>query len=421
MLYEHHLQQYWLHNAISLEGLTTISGLPLRIIHPGLHNLDQGPDFTNARIKIGDVEWVGKIEVHIYASDWFKHFHNVDSHYQSIILHVVWKNDLPEFDVSPVVELSRFLDEGFLLNKPDANQVSVLHCSGEEVIHIDVSKYEELFGLGLKRVSRQKERVLEYVSKNKNDFSAALWHLVFRAFGRSTNADFFEALFNSIPIHYLRLYGFETRKIEALLFGQAGLLHDKFEDDYPIQLNKEYRLLKSRHGLKPVFEKVKFLRMRPRNFPTIRIAQLCAFYNKNMALASALLTVDEIEEGFRLFDVIHNRYWDNHFLFDRLSVDQFKEIGYGLRQQIILNAFIPFLLIYGEYHDQQNQVQKAMNWMTKLKPEQNSIVSEFSKLGFCSSSMIDTQSLLELYTSRCIHHYCADCIRGKLLALKVTN
>ena len=421
MFHEYELQQFWLHNAIFLEGLTTINGQPLKVIHPGFLNLHQGPDFTNARIKIGDVVWVGKIEVHVHASDWVKHFHHVDNHYQSIILHVVWKNDLPEFDVSPVLELSRFVDKDSLLNRPDATQASVLHCSVERFIRIGVSDYEELFGLGFKRLSRLKERVLQYLSENKNDFSATLWFLVFRSFGRSTNADYFESLFNSIPIHYLRLYGFESKKIEALFFGQAGLLHDKFEDDYPQQLYQEYLQLKSRHNLKPILGKIKFLRMRPRNFPTIRIAQLSAFYQKHMALVKVLLTVDEIEKVFQLFDVSHHRYWENHFLFDRLSVDQHKEIGYGLRQQIILNAFIPFLMAYGEYHSQYNLVQKAMNWMTKLKPEQNSIISEFSKIGFCSNSMIDTQSLLELYASKCIHNRCSECIRGKLLAMKVTN
>jgi len=421
MFHEHQLQQFWLHNAIFLEGLTTISGQPLKVIDPGFLNLHQGPDFTNARVKIGDVIWVGKIEVHVHASDWVKHFHHKDSHYQSIILHVVWKNDLSEFDVSPVVELSRFVDKDFLLNRSDITQASILHCSVEGFIRIDVSEYKELFSLGFKRLSRQKEKVLIYLSENKYDFSVTLWLLVFRAFGRSTNADFFELMFNSIPIHYLRLYGFESRKIEALLFGQAGLLHDKFVDDYPRQLNQEYLQLKSRHNLKPVLGNVKFLRMRPRNFPTIRIAQLSAFYRKHMALVKVLLTVDEIEEVFQLFDVVHHRYWENHFLFDRLSVEQCKEIGYGLRHQIILNAFIPFLMAYGEYHSQHNQVQKALNWMTKLKPEQNAIISEFSKIGFCSNAMIDTQSLLELYASKCIYNDCSECIRGKLLAMKVTN
>lgn len=421
MFNERQLQEYWLYRATFLEGLTTIDGQSIRVIHPGLLNLNQGPDFTNARIKIGEVLWVGKIEVHINTSDWVKHFHHVDRNYQSIILHVVWKNDLPEFDISPVVELSRFLGKDFLLNGPGFPQFSVLHCSGEEFIRVDVSNCEELYGLGIKRLSRQRDLVLQYLSVYKNDFSATLWHLVFRAFGRTTNADFFEALFDSIPIHCLRLYGFDPRKIEALLFGQAGLLHDKFEDDYPKQLNQEFLLLKSRHNLKPALGTIKFLRMRPRNFPTIRIAQLSSFYIKHLALVKMLLTVENIEDVFDFFEVAHHSYWDNHFLFDRLSVDQFKDIGYGLRQQIILNAFIPFLMAYGQYHGQNNQVQKAMHWVTKLKPEQNSIVSEFSRLGFCSSSIIDTQSLLELYNSKCLHNLCSGCARGKLLAMKITN
>jgi hypothetical protein len=421
MFYEYQLQQYWFHNATIIEGLTTIDGQSVRVIHPGLLNLDQGPDFTNARIKIGEVVWVGKIEVHIYTSDWVKHFHHVDSNYQNIILHVVWINDLPEFDVSPIVELSSFLEIDYFLNRLNTTKESVLHCSGEGYIRFDVSKYELLFGLGLNRLSKKKDKVLNYLSENKNDFSVTLWQLVFRSFGRSTNADFFEAIFKSIPIHLLRLYGFDPRKIEALLFGQAGLLDDNFEDDYPRQLKQEFLLLKNRHDLKPVLGTVKFLRMRPRNFPTIRIAQLTAFYNKHMALVNVLLALDEIEDIFQIFEVAQHRYWENHFLFDRLSVNQFKEIGHGLRQQIILNAFIPFLMAYGEHHGQNNQVQKAMHWLSKLKPEQNAIISEFSRLGFCSTSMLDTQFLLELYSSKCLQNGCSECIRGRLLEIKVTN
>ncbi len=421
MFYEYQLQHYWLHHSIFLKGLKTNDGQSILVIHPGMLNLHQGPDFTNAKIKIGDVIWVGTIEVHIYASDWLKHSHHKDRNYQSIILHVVWKNDLPEFEVSPIVELSLFLDKDFLLNKPNTKHLFHLQCSREGATRFNVSNHEEIYSLGLKRLSDRKNKVLQNLSEYKNDFSATLWYLIFRSFGRTTNADFFEALYNSIPIHYLRLYAYAPTKIEALLFGQAGLLHDNFEDDYPRKLNQEFILLKSRHDLKPVLGNVKFLRMRPRNFPTIRIAQLSAFYLKNIALVKRLLSTVDLDEVFQLFDVMHHRYWYNHFLFDRLSVDQIKEIGYGVRQQIILNAFIPFLIAYGEYNGQNNQVQKAMKWMNKLKPEQNAIISEFSRIGFYSTSINDTQSLLELYTSKCMNGHCSECIRGKLLVMKFTN
>lgn len=421
MFYEHELQHYWLHHANLLEGLRTNTGQPLTVIHPGVLNHDQGPDFINAKIKIDDVVWVGKIEIHVYASDWVKHYHHADSNYQSIILHVVWKNDLTEFGISPVLELSHFLEKDFLQFRSNASRLSYLQCSQRGLIHLDVSEHEELGALGLKRLNRHKDRLLLNLSEYKNDFSATLWRHVFRAFGRSANADFFESLFTSIPIHLLRLYGFESRKIEALLFGQAGLLQDKYEEHYPRQLYQEYLLLQSRHDLKPVLGEVKFLRMRPRNFPTIRIAQLSAFYQLNMPLVRVLLTIEDVKEVFQLFDVLHNPYWNNHFRFDRLSVDQFKEIGYGLRQQIVLNAFIPFLMAYGERNCQNHQVQKAMQWMTQLKPEQNAIISEFSKLGFCSSSMKNTQSLLELYASMCLQNRCSECIRGKELQMRLTN
>jgi hypothetical protein len=223
-------------------------------------------------------------------------------------------------------------------------------------------------------------------------------------------------------MHVLRLYAFDLNRIEALIMGQSNLLQHQFMDEYPQKLYKQYVLLKHRHGLDPIDEKLKFLRMRPRNFPTIRLAQLAAFFHRNMSLAHILLSIENLKEINYLFDVTPHLYWHTHFLFDRKSIHQNKEIGNAVRQQILLNAFIPFLLAYAEIHNASNYEEKAMRWLKELRPENDALIRMYSTLGFGVHSILDTQSLHELYLRYCLSKKCSSCLRGNIIGQNmITN
>jgi hypothetical protein len=199
--------------------------------------------------------------------------------------------------------------------------------------------------------------------------------------------------------------------------GQANLLSGSFVDDYPQNLFNQYQLLKHRHGLRPIHQQMYFLRLRPRNFPTIRLSQLAAFFHHNMALVKQVLSIDDQKEFMQLFDVQHHPYWDNHYFFDRISLTQRKEIGNGMRQQIIINAIIPFLLAYGEMNFHARSTDKALAWINQIKPERDSIIDSFHAVGFQAKTGLHTQALHELYKSHCLQKNCADCVRGKLIGL----
>ena len=415
MFSEAQMQAFWRDKSIRLNDLKTTCGQTLAIIEPGQFNAHQGPDFTNARIKVGDVEWAGNIELHLRTSDWVRHAHQFDAHYKNIILHVVWINDIDGYSLSPLLELSRFMFAEQLHKEDDYLSPFQLHCSKDKITLIEIATNNNIIQLGIERMLYRKEQVKQLFHLHKLDYSSVLWRLIFRSFGRSTNADAFEALFLSIPIHILRLYAFDLEMIEALIMGQSNLLHKAFIDDYPQKLFSQYVVLKYRHDLHPIAEQIKFLRMRPRNFPTIRLAQLTAFFHRNLSLVHELLIIEDFREIDHFFDVALHPYWHTHFLFDRKSIDQYKEIGHTVRQQILLNAFIPFLLAYSETHNSSTYKEKALRWLQELRPEQDALIRMYAALGFKAHSILDTQSLHELYQRYCLHKKCSSCVRGKML------
>jgi hypothetical protein len=421
MIREEHLQQYWRNHAEGLTSLKTVCGQVLSICDVGNFNYDQGPDFVDARIKVGAVEWAGNVELHIRTSDWTKHAHQHDENYHTIILHVVWINDYDEYHISPILELSKFVCIEDLMIRDEVNILYQFPCSSNYKFTIVVDEHKALHDLGIERLMRRKEEVMHLFRVHKYDYSSVLWRLIFRSFGRSTNADSFEKLFLSIPIHVLRLYAFDQHSIESLLFGQSSLLQNDFKDEYPRALYKNYQVLSQRHGLNPINEKMKFLRMRPRNFPTIRLAQLAVFFHQHMSLFNSLLHIEEIKDLVKIFNITPHSYWHNHFVFEKASIEQVKEVGYSIRQQIILNAFIPLLMGYGQTHCDFSSVQKAKQWLTALKPEDDAMVQSFNSLGFRAKSIIDSQALHELYNRNCITLKCEDCIRGKAIKEGFTN
>ena len=321
MIREEHLQRYWRDHAEALTGLKTVCEQALSIWEVGNFNFNQGPDFIDARIKVGTVEWAGNVELHIRTSDWIRHAHQDDENYHNIILHVVWINDHDDYQLSPLLELSNFVNIKDLMNRDEANTMYQFPCSSEFKFNLVIAEHKALHDLGMERLMRRKEEVLDLFEVHKHDYASVLWRLIFRSFGRSTNADSFEKLFLSIPIHVMRLYAYDKDLIESLLMGQSYLLQNDFKDDYPRSLYKNYQILSQRHGLIPINEKMKFLRMRPRNFPTVRLAQLAAFFHQHMSLFNTLLHIEEIKDLVQLFNIMPHPYWRNHFLFDKASVE----------------------------------------------------------------------------------------------------
>lgn len=412
MYTEEHLQAFWYKQAVGLKCLQTHCGQGIEIIDVGIFNYHQGPDFLNARIKIGEVEWAGHVELHLRTSDWLRHQHEHDANYQNIILHVVWVNDTSTFRLSAILELSKFIKIQQLDHCEYTANSYHIECSSQSKTLIQVNENPFFHALGLRRIMYKMDMVLKWFHQYKLDYASVLWRLIFRCFGRLTNADAFENVFTATPIHVLRLYAYDPILLEALLMGQANLIGKGCKDEYAANMNNCYNLLKKRHGLKPINEQMKWLRMRPRNFPTIRIAQLAAFFHAHLSLTHEILKFTDLQDIDRLFEIVIHPYWNSHFMFEKDSVEQEKIIGNGLRQQIILHAFIPFLMAYGKQQDQHMYVDRAMDWLFKLNSEQNALIHSFNSVGFKASSMFNTQALHELYLQYCLQKNCTSCPRG---------
>lgn len=418
------LQYIWQFQYFNKNDLTTVNGDEVSVLHQGRFNTNQGADFSEAKIKIGDTTWVGNVELHIQSSDWNLHNHSADKNYNNIILHVVWKHDQEITDISgihlPTLELENRVSK-LLLNKYEGlmNAPTFIPCEKHEHLISDLSIISWKQRLLAERMEARSALVFRFLHENKFHWEETFWWLIARNFGIKINTDAFERIARSIPLRLLAKHKNQVEKIEAFLFGQAGLLEEPglfgFSEEYPRMLQKEFRFYRQKHGLEQPYEKIFFLRMRPANFPTIRLAQLAMLISKSTHLLSKIIEVDNLEEVRKLFSVTASDYWDNHYMFDDLSVYKKKILGDQMIDNIIINTIVPVLFAYGLHHNEQVYKDKAIAWLEKVLPESNSIITGFEKLNFSSKNAFDSQSYIQLKNEYCNKKRCLECVIGNAL------
>ena len=398
------------------------NGDPFHIIHPGYYNTHQGPDFSEARIKINDTLWVGNVELHIQSSDWNKHRHQTDKNYNNVILHVVWEHDMDTGSTNlPVFILHDRVSKLLLQQYFEwMNGASFIPC--EKNIHRtnDMVWFNWKERLLVERLQRKTALVQNHLQQNNQHWEETFWRMLAKNFGIKVNADAFEAIAQSLPINVLARHKNQIHQLEALLLGQGGLLEKEFEEDYPRMLQKEYRFLQKKHSLKPIHLPVYFLRMRPINFPTIRLAQLAMLVHHSNHLFSKIKETVGLKEIKTLLNVTANDFWHYHYTLDEQSDYKPKNLGEQMIENIIINTIIPVLFAYGLLHKENQYKQKALKWMEELGAEKNSITSKFKGLSIGNSNAFESQALIELKTQYCDNKRCLDCAVGNAL-LKTTN
>ena len=409
------LQFIWQHQYFNTGNLRTTEGESIQIIQPGVLNSNQGPDFLFAKILIGKTEWVGTVELHLKSSDWIRHEHQLDANYGSVILHVVWTNDLPETGI-PILELDHRVSQ-LLLQRYEELMLSTAFIPCEKQIaqlpaHILQQWQDELVIQRLKRKSSLLEMDLK---KNNYHWQETFWHQLARNFGSTVNADAFETMARSIPVKLLSKYRNQLIQLESLLFGQSGLLHHRYKDAYAIMEQKEYKFLRKLHQLCPIALPVHFLRMRPGNFPTIRLAQLAMVINTSSHLFSKIRECNSVNEVRNAFAVTANDYWHYHYRFDECSTFKPKKLGDAMTDNIIINTIAPMLYTYGEYHQHEQYKIKALQWLRETKAENNRICNGFVQLGVVNNNAFESQALYELKTAYCVNKRCLECAIGKKL------
>ncbi len=413
------LQFIWKFQYFNQQHLQTDEGEPLVISNPGTFNLNQGPDFLNASIKIGNTTWVGNIELHVKASDWNRHNHTPDPNYKNVILHVVWENDL-SIEQSSTLTLKDRIPKVLLERYMELMQGSLKQACKSflpALSQIGWLSWKER--LVAERLERKSKKVLQLLDQSKQHWEEVLWWMLAANFGIKVNSEAFETMARSITVNILAKHKNQINQLEALLLGQANLLNGDFTDDYPKLLQREYRFLRKKYDLQSNTVLPHFLRMRPANFPTVRLAQLAMLVNQSNHLFSKIKELRSVKEVKELLNVTANDYWHYHYSFDELTDYKPKHLGSQMADNIIINTIAPVLFAYGMFTKQEMYKEKSIHWLQQVSAEQNAITRLWATSEVANHSAFDSQSLIELTNNYCNQQRCLDCAVGnKVLQIK---
>jgi hypothetical protein len=415
------LHYVWKLQRYDRHALSTHGGVELQVTHPGTHSSDAGPDFVGARIRIGDVDWTGNVEIHVNSRDWFVHKHHEDAGYDNVILHVVWQHQggntlRSDGSQIPVFELKGRVEEEVLLRYSKLSEKKTdIPCAGmlpavPEIVRLDMVDHAMA-----RRLERKAQAVEETVRKTNNHWEEATYRLLVANFGFKTNSAPFAQLARAVPHTVLQRNANNLQRVEAILFGTAGFLAEDPLDEYQRTLRAEYRTYSVKYDLHhsemPV-QVWKFSRMRPAGFPTVRIAQLAACIAKTPRLLDSMLYAGSSDEIRALFDVGCSEYWTKHYHFGRPSARRIHGLGAEAVSNIMINTVVPVIGAYGILHDDQAIVDRATALLASIKPESNRITRRWKSLGMCIRNAAETQGLIELYNEYCAHKRCAACKIG---------
>lgn len=429
---EHLLHYVWKHKLFPLKVLQTTTGLSVEIIDPGLHNPNAGPDFFNAKLKINDTMWVGNIEIHTHSSDWYRHGHDRDKAYDSVILHVVSKVDteVTRSNGEPIPQLQLICPEGIRSHYEElcrADQYPCCYSILETLSKLTIHSW--LTALQMERLEQKSISIGHRLKHCNNHWEDAFFITLSRNFGFGLNGDTFERWAEMLPFRAIDKHRDDLFQIEAFFFGQAGLLEacDNGEmgrgvvkeagivaDDYFLRLQKEYHYLRHKFEISRSMNASdwRFLRLRPENFPTIRLAQLAWLYRKGNTLFSQLMEAEALKAVRGLLATQTSDYWKEHYLFRKSSSRKERAMGESSLNLIIINTVVPFLYTYGLHKADERMCDRAGRFLCELKAEDNHVIRSWRLAGLAVASASDSQALLQLQKEYCDKRKCLYCRFG---------
>lgn len=412
----HFIWQYRLYGA---QKLYTTTREEIEVLQPGNLNKNAGPDFSNAKLIINKTTWAGNVEIHIKASDWILHQHQNDNAYDNVILHVVYDADQQIYRkdgtlIPTLVLKGLFARE--LMNKYESlvSSLNNFPCEKQigEVDEFIINHF--LSRVLVERLADKSTEVYEKVKELKGDWDETFYHFMAKNFGFKVNAIPMEMLAQSLPQQLFAKHKDNSLQIEALIFGQAGFLNQKFEDKYPQELKREYQFLQKKYNLKPIDVSLwKFMRMRPQNFPTLRLAQFAALIVNSNHLFSKILHLKEYKNSVQLFeDLPVNPFWKKHYHFNKKTENVRLQLGKSSIDNILINTLSLFLFAYGKAMDQHNFETRALYLLENLPSENNAILQHFKNAGVNIKTAFNSQALLQLKKKYCNEKKCLNCAIG---------
>lgn len=400
------------------KDLETVAGEPLDVVSPGQHNSDSGPDFSNAQIRIGATLWAGNVEVHLKSSDWFVHRHHTDEAYSNVILHVVYENDKEIFDrngrqVATLELKGKFSEKIYHKYYYYLNNTNWIPCE-KDIHYLSIEKTKMwLDRLLVERMERKAGELNKLLEHNKSNVEETFYQVLAGNFGFKVNEQPFRMLATMLPLHILGKHKDSLFQIEALLFGMAGLLNSDFTDEYPVKLAREFEFLQKKYSLVPIQGHLwKFMRLRPTNFPTIRISQFAALVHKSQKLFSKIIEAEDLKTLLSFFDVTASSYWDEHYVFDKPSGHSAKQLGKDAVFNILLNTAAQLLFLYSNVKGDERYREKAIALLLQIEPESNAITRGWGDIGIKALNAFDSQALIELKNSYCNLKKCLSCSIG---------
>lgn len=415
---EEFLHYIWRFQKFQIHDMKTASDDEIQIISIGQYNTHAGPDFLDARIKIGNTLWAGHVEIHIKSSDWMLHGHQTNKDYDNVILHVVFDDDKKIFRSSGS-EIATFSLKNRIFPKMEAQYLKLLNnkywvpCQHQFHKISQIKKNIWYDRLLIERLEEKTQGIKLNLKMNNDDWEKTFFQTLAINFGLKVNKLPFELLAKSIDLNIISKHRDNEFQIAALLFGQSGLLDSDFKSEYPNKLKLEYNFLKQKFRLTPIKkESWKFLRLRPQNFPTIRIAQFAKLLFQETHLFSRMLAATSLTEIENIFKIELPYYWNTHFMFDKPSNKRIKHLGKNTIQLIVINTIVPFLFLYGKSKGVSEYQDKAINLLETVKGESNSIIDNWKKLGENPTSAYNTQALIQLKNAYCNYKKCLNCSIG---------
>jgi Protein of unknown function (DUF2851) len=413
---EDFLHFIWQFRLYDQNHLTTTNGETIQVLHCGIPNKDAGPDFSTAKLLIGDTVWVGNIEVHLKSSDWNLHRHQHDRAYDNVILHVVLEDNEAIYRTDgtllPVLSLKCRIDRQLYDNYQQLLYSASSFPCEHQLGHVDEFIVNGFLSRVLvERLEQRSNEVYQQLNGLNGDWDETFYRFMAKSFGFKVNALPMQMLAQSLPQQLFAKHKDRPLYIEALLFGQAGFLNQPFQQDYPDQLKKEYQFLAKKYTLTPIDISLwKFLRIRPQNFATLRLAQFAALISASNHLFSKVLSIKNVKELRQLFEELPvNPFWKTHYHFNKMADKVELQLGRSSVDGILVNTVSLFLFAYGKYTGQANFQTRAFYLLESLASEKNAIIKSYEQVGLKINTAYQSQALLQLRKNYCNEKKCLNC------------
>lgn len=424
MMKEDFLHYVWKFQKFIPTPLITTAGAVIEVEKTGYHNQLEGPDFFNAHIRIDDQLWAGNVEMHLKTSDWYAHRHELDSNYDSVILHVVWEHDVDVFRVDGTaiytLEIKDVVLATALANYEQLSTAnySWIACESQLYEVSPIVRNHWLERLYIERLEYRAGQMFRTLEQYDNHWDALLFIMLCKNFGLQLNGDSFYSLVSGLDASVLRKCIKDPFELESLLLGRAGLLANGEKDAYQAKLWKHYQYVVAKYNIRPQeIIAPRYFRLRPTNFPTIRLSQFAQLMASQQRLFSRITSAEAMVEILPLFQIKASAYWDTHFNFGVTSRSYAKKLSPAFIELLCINTVIPLIFCYGKYIG-KDVSERVLSMAEGLSAEKNSTIKKFEKIGHTAANALESQALLQLYKNYCTPLKCLQCAIGNTLLKK---